>query len=146
MPPRPRKGVAAISPETVQSLSRSTLISAWTEAYGRPPPSGISRRLLEYAAAYNAQVKLYGGLSRETKRKLYQALEPGAASKAQPKTEVRSKLPSGSRLVREWKGQVHTVDVTEKGFIYRNRRYASLSEVARLITGTRWSGPRFFGL
>lgn len=55
-------------------------------------------------------------------------------------------LPVGSRLVREWNGRVHTVDVVDSQFLYNGRSYRSLSEIARVITGTRWSGPRFFGL
>jgi hypothetical protein len=52
----------------------------------------------------------------------------------------------GTRLIREWHGQTHLVDVLEKGMLYQGRTYRSLSEVARVITGARWSGPRFFGL
>jgi hypothetical protein len=58
----------------------------------------------------------------------------------------REGAPAGSRLVREWHGRSHTVEVTERGFLYGDQHYRSLSEVARAITGARWSGPRFFGL
>ena len=60
--------------------------------------------------------------------------------------KARTALAPGSRLVREWQGRPHTIEVLEDGFLYVGRRYRSLSEIARAITGARWSGPRFFGL
>jgi hypothetical protein len=127
--------------------SRAALIGAWLKAYGRSPPRGISTRLLELAAAYNAQVQRFGGHKASTR----QALHAIAAGRAKPSTPSRrnakgtSSTP-GTRLIREWHGQTHLVDVLENGALYQGRTYRSLSEVARVITGARWSGPRFFGL
>jgi len=131
----------------IADLSREALVDAWVEAYGRPPPKGISRRLLQYAAAYDVQGRAFGGLSSATRRKLDQALQPSSdATPAPARAERAAPLPTGSRLVREWNGRVHTVDVVDSSFHYNGRSYRSLSEIARFITGTRWSGPRFFGL
>lgn len=135
-------GLAAIS-----SLPREVLVGRWTVAYGRPPPKGISRRLLEYAAAYHLQARALGDLKAGVRRKLRQLGGPGQnGAPAAPPPNPRKTLPPGSRLVRDWNGRSHTVEVTETGFLYGGQQYRSLSSVARTITGTRWSGPRFFGL
>lgn len=126
------------------SLSRIALTKIWVQAYGRPPPKGLSRRLLEFAIAYHLQAKSIGGLSVATKRRLRQlARSPSEPDQAPP--SARPALRSGSRLVREWHGTTHTVDATDSGFLYKGHYYRSLSEVARAITGAHWSGPRFFG-
>jgi hypothetical protein len=131
----------------VARLDVPALRARWASLFGRPPPKGIGRRLLELAAAYQAQEKIHGGLKRAMRRKLLQAtrteLTGGGESLAHSRATV---LSPGSRLVREWHGRTHTVEVAADGFMYAGRRYRSLSEVARAITGARWSGPRFFGL
>ena len=128
-------------------LSRAALIEQWTTAYGRPPPKGLSRRLLEYAAAYNLQSKAFGGLKPTVRRKLRQPTGSGhVGSPAAPRAAASKGLSAGSRLVREWHGRTYTVDALETGFLCDGQHYRSLSEVARAITGARWSGPRFFGL
>ena len=131
----------------IAHLNAPALAAAWVGFFGRPPPKGLSRRLLHYAAAYQAQAKLYGGLTPATRRQLLQAarMRPGSAD-GTPRGKRPGALSPGSRLVREWHGRCHTVEVAERGFLYAGRRYRSLSEVARTITGARWSGPRFFGL
>jgi hypothetical protein len=127
---------------------RAELIELWEAAYRRPPPKGISRRLLEYAAAYHIQAQRYGGLKPSTRRKLLQIAQQHRASKesGQPVPKKRARLAPGTRLIRDWHGRTHTVDVLDGGFRYDDRTYKSLSEIARLITGAHWSGPRFFGL
>ena len=92
------------------------------------------------AVAYRMQERILGGLSPATRRVL-----EGLGEKASTKPPPRELRP-GTLLVREWQGTSHQVVVTDTGVIYRSRTYRSLSEVARLITGSRWSGPRFFGL
>ncbi len=94
--------------------------------------------MLRLALAYELQAKACGGLSRVTQQKLGQL--------ARAKT-VSAPAQSGMRLVRAWNGRTHVVVVGEDGVIRWNERdWRSLSEVARAITGTRWSGPAFFGL
>jgi Protein of unknown function (DUF2924). len=107
---------------------------------------GMSRRLLELAAAYEAQARIHGGLKPAVRRRLLQAAQPAGLPDAKPRRLAPGTLLPGSRLVREWHGRSHTVEVTEDGFLYEGHRYRSLSSIARRITGVRWSGRRFFGL
>jgi len=130
----------------IPQLDLEALRDTWADIYGRPPPKFMSRRLLELAAAYDAQAKVYGGLKPAVRRKLLQAAARPASPTEVPRRKPRNALTPGSRLVREWHGRSHTVEVMERGFLYAGRRYRSLSEIARAITGARWSGPRFFGL
>ncbi len=131
----------------IPGLSRARLIESWTDAHSHPPPKGLSRRLLEYSAACQIQVKALGGLTPATKRKLRRTVKQAGKNPASPGMLRKSDgLAPGVRLVREWHGRTHTVDVAENGFRYDGEIYKSLSKVACAITGTRWSGPRFFGL
>lgn len=131
-------------------LSRMELAKCWTKAFRCPPPRGVKRQLLERALAWQMQAKVHGVLSPATKRAL-RAYAPDRASSLKGKDTPRTRRPAdslapGTRLVREWHGKSHCVDVVEGGFVYEGETYASLSVIARTITGTRWSGPRFFGL
>jgi Protein of unknown function (DUF2924) len=121
-------------------LNRTALLERWRMAFGREAPPGLSRVLMQKAIAYHLQVKAFGGLSARTRRTLR------AAAKSDRKSAL-SKLPScGTRLVREWHGARHEVEVLEDGYLWRGARHRSLSAIARAITGAKWSGPRFFGL
>jgi hypothetical protein len=121
-------------------LDRTALLQRWRMAFGRDAPPCLSRTLMEKAIAYEVQVKALGGLSARTRRALR------AAAKADGRSSF-SKLPSrGTRLIREWHGVLHEVEVLEDGYLWRGARHRSLSAIARAITGTKWSGPRFFGL
>ena len=131
----------------IPNLSRAVLVERWAAAYGRPPPKGMSRRMLEYAAAWHLQSQAFGGLDPAARRKLQRQARPGENGASRVPGTVRSKgPPPGFRLVREWHGRTYTVDVLDAGFLFNGQHYGSLSQVARVITGTRWSGPRFFGL
>ena len=132
--------------DAIPKLPESQLAEAWAALFGRPPPRGISRRLLELAAAYQAQANVYGGLRQSTRRKLIDAARRRATATEKPERKPRVALSPGTRLVRDWHGRICTVEVTEQGFLYAGQRYGSLSAVARTITGARWSGRRFFGL
>lgn len=127
-------------------LSRQQLLDLWHVLYGRNAPPGIRRELMVPFLAYRLQEKAYGGLKPATRTKLLRiahALE-NAPSKNQliPQPETKS----GTRIFRQWRGESHEVLVTESGYEYRGAKYESLSGIARKITGTRWSGPAFFGL
>ena len=121
-------------------LDRTALLERWRMAFGRDAPPRLSRTLMEKAIAYDLQVKAFGGLSARIRRTLR------AVAKADGRSSL-SKLPSrGTRLIRAWHGTVHEIEVLEDGYLWRGERHRSLSAIARAITGTRWSGPRFFGL
>jgi len=105
-------------------------------------PRYASRAFLVRAVAYGLQAEVYGGLDAETRRLLKKAGQANAKpSRPQPR-----RLSKGSKLFREWHGEVHEVLVLEKGFAWRGKTYSSLSAIARAITGTNWNGWAFFGL
>ncbi|WP_082543362.1 DUF2924 domain-containing protein [Sphingomonas sp. Leaf339] len=121
----------------LEAMSSPALREAWVRMTATPVPR-ISPRLLRLALAWEIQARRLGGLSRATTRNLDQ-LARGSTRTAHPR--------AGMRLVREWQGRAHVVTIGEDQVIrWEDRCYASLSEVARAITGTRWSGPAFFGL
>jgi hypothetical protein len=91
------------------------------------------------------QERAYGGLSATTRKKLRALAETLKDNPAGDIVET-PRLTPGTRFIREWQGEMHQVAVENAGFLYRGKRYKSLSEIARRITGTRWSGPRFFGV
>ena len=101
--------------------------------------------MLRRSIAQRIQEKAYGGLSRPTQRLLDQMMKAYAA-KPNGKIVLPRRIKPGSVLVREWKGKSHRVTVLADGFAYDGKSFANLSEIAGLITGTRWNGPRFFGL
>ncbi len=119
-------------------LSSDAARAAYRRLYRRSPPAAFSRDLLIRAVAYRLQEQIRGGLSPETKL----LLDRLARGKAQAARWIKP----GSTIVRSWGGQTHQVVVTAEGFLWNGSVHASLSEIARLITGTRWNGPRFFGL
>ena len=123
-------------------LPRKELVRRWSKIYGAPPPKGIRRGLLERACAYHLQVRQFGGLKPATRKALLEIARGTPFERQTPRRELRQ----GARLVREWHGHTHQVEVTEAGFTWNGQTYASLSAVAQAITGTHWSGPRFFGL
>ena len=123
-------------------LPRGDLVERWSVQFGDAPPKGMSRQLMAGAIAYAQQAKHHGGPSAALQRRLAKLV--GGASSAE--VSVPRMLKPGARLVREWNGVTHTVEVVEGGFVWRGERYRSLSAVARTITGARWSGPRFFGV
>ena len=124
------------------SMPTADLRKHWVRLYKTQPPRRMSRELLLLTVGWKIQARAMGGLSVATKRKLICAA--GGQSAASLASAIR--LKPGTRLVREWHGEPHEVLVLENGFEWRNQPYRSLSQVAREITGTRWSGPRFFGL
>ena len=124
---------------TLTTLSRDELMARWVALYGGTPPSRTSRSLMIRAVAYKMQERVYGGLSASTRRAL---ADRGPSAPTVPPPEARP----GTMLLREWHGVTHQVTVVDGGVLYRGKLHRSLSEVARLITGSRWSGPTFFGL
>jgi hypothetical protein len=116
----------------------------WRRVYHYEPPR-ISRDLLILGIGYRLQEIEHGGLGKTTRRKLRTLAKTLRATGRIGPTPSLSLKP-GARLVREWHGRTHTVTVTEDGFEYAGSSYASLTKIAKKITGAHWSGPRFFGL
>ena len=136
---------------SLSSLDRGALIDQWRTWYGTEPPARIGSGFLAQAIAYRLQEKSLGGLKPATRRYL-EKVAVEAVRKKVGDDEVQKIIAPlaiinpGTRLLREWHGVTYEVLVLEKGVQCNGKRYRSLSEVARVITGTKWSGPLFFGL
>jgi hypothetical protein len=131
---------AAIEAEIarIRALAPEPLRWRWRAVFGRRPPAGLSTDLLGRMIAWRLQEQAFGGLDRESLRFL-----DGLARQNGP---PRRHLKPGTVLVRDYQGQRHTVTVASDGFKWQGTTYHSLSAIARAITGTAWSGPRFFAL
>lgn len=152
-------------------LSRSDLVERWQRIYRTFPPKGIKRGLLERAIAWHMQERRFGGLPPAIKRQLDRSIAGNAANApdlklgpvanssknpahksegSEASSPATSSLPltlaPGTRLMREWNGRMYVVDVAEGGFVFDGKEYRSLTAIAKRITGTNWSGPRFFGI
>ena len=129
----------------VARLTMAELKERWRSLYETNPPRRIGRGLLMCAIAYRLQKRALGGLKPSTRRLLERLA--GEAGCGQPlNLAAAPPAAAGTVLMREWQGITHEVTVLERAVLYRKKQYRSLSEVARLITGCRWSGPLFFGL
>lgn len=131
--------------ERLQTLNTEQLDERWSQLFGSTRPRRIYGALLIGALAYRLQEKALGGLRPATRRLLRQVAGTPAERRPIPALS-KPRLQVGAVVLREWHGTTHRVMVLEDGFQYGNRRFGSLSEVTRVITGSRWSGPLFFGL
>lgn len=125
--------------ESLRRMSRQQLRDRWRALYKAAPPAAFTPDLLARGIAWRLQEKALGGLSAEARRLL------GATGERRSR-RARPSLRPGNRLVRRWRGRTYVVEAVDGGFTFDGVRFGSLSEVANKITGTRWSGPRFFGL
>ncbi len=121
------------------------LRAEWRRLHRAYPPQRIGRHLLELGVAWKLQERAYGGFSAAMKRRLAE-LAKTMDEKGDLAIARAVQLKPGVKLVREWRGETHDVLVLEDGFQWRGQRWRSLSAIAREISGTHWSGPRFFGL
>jgi|HubBroStandDraft_6_1064221.scaffolds.fasta_scaffold1190038_2 hypothetical protein len=137
-PAAPTDHIAQLS-----NLNAKALKERWRTLFGDHPIPRMGRGLMIMAMAYRLQEKVYGGLKPSAERVLGRFVDEHTDGQRLAATRP---VGEGSVLIREWRGVRHRVTVDEHGVVYRDHRYRSLSEVARAITGTRWSGPRFFGL
>ncbi|MBR0660637.1 DUF2924 domain-containing protein [Neoroseomonas oryzicola] len=136
--PRLRKAGTGDSPA-------ATLRQAWERLHGRAAPAALSPDFLQRDIAYRLQADQHGGLSPKARRSLADLASGDPARVPQPRS-LTPRIKAGSTLLREWHGRTYAVLALEEGFEMAGQRFASLSEVARQITGAHWSGPRFFGL
>lgn len=126
------------------TMSPAQLRDEWERRHHIPPPVGFGPDLLARSMAYTQQEKSRGGLPSGTAREIRRGVIEIAASAISP--DRAPALRTGTRLTREWHGRTHHVHVVDGGFRYGDQHYRSLTAIAREITGTGWSGPRFFGL
>jgi len=129
--------------ERMEGLDSDALKQEWARCYGAPAPA-LSADLLRLGIGYRLQEQRLGGLRRATRSFLHHMAAHCADPK--PKPLPPRKLTPGTRLVRDWHGVGHTVAVLEDGFEYDGKRWASLTAVAKAITGSHWNGPKFFGI
>ena len=148
MKPRTLAPDRAALAEEIAGLPKARIANLrerWKTLYGKQPSGGLGRSFLIRAIAYRLQEQAFGGLRPSTRRLLARVAEEAAAGCSPKRPPVR-KAETGTILVREWQGNAHRVTLLGDGVCFNGKRYRSLSEVAREITGSRWSGPRFFGL
>lgn len=120
--------------------NRKQLTELWRILYKAAPPAAFTPDLLARGIAWRLQEKALGGLSADARRVIGDCGEGGGARRS------GRVLKPGNRLVRRWRGRTYVVEVIDDGLLYDGTRFASLSVIAGKITGTRWSGPKFFGL
>ena len=125
------------------TMSPAQLRAEWRRVYRVVPPP-LTPDLLLRSIAYRLQERVYGGISTATIRAIRRLAEQSARGAGEPAGRIRVK--PGTRLVRNWNGTTYSVLVTGDGFMLGDRWFASLSTVAKAITGAHWSGPRFFGV
>jgi len=130
--------------DRLPSMPIVELRARWRALLKSEPPGAFGPDLLRRSIAYRIQEDAYGGLDRATARLLQQL--KAQMRKTPGKIVLPRRIKAGAVLVRKWKGHSHRVTVLDEGFGYETKTYGSLSVIARQITGTRWNGPRFFGL
>ena len=131
----------------LRDLDVGGLRSRWHAIYGRPAPPHLPGHLLFRVLAYRLQADHWGDLDAESKRLLDRSESPEQAGQsAMARSRQSTELRPGTVLGREWNGRMHRVAVLAEGFAWNGKTYPSLSKIALVITGTRWNGPKFFGL
>ena len=146
-PALPDREVLDVEIARLRDLDIAALRSRWQTVFGRRPPAHLPRHLLFRILAHRLQADRLGDLDDASRRLLDRSGSPekagqNAANLARHIADVRP----GTNLAREWNGRLHRVTVLADGFAWNGNTYSSLSKVAFAITGTRWNGPRFFGL
>lgn len=123
----------------LEAMDRAALAHLWSDLIGGDVPASMSQPMQRRFLAFELQARIEGGLPATLRARL-DRIAAGEERKASPT------LQPGARLLREWNGITHVVDVLPEGFLWNGSLHRSLSAIARAITGARWSGPRFFGL
>ena len=127
------------------AFSIDKLRADWKDRFGADAPAIRSPDVMRRLLAWQIQADAYSGLDANTEREL-RSIATKLERDGMYEPAIRRDLSPGVVLMREWKGTTHRVVATADGFQHEGKRYKSLSDIARTITGTRWSGPRFFGL
>src|SRR4029077_8346529 len=135
-----REGIEA-EVDRVRSLGVDSLRALWRTTFRSSPPPAFSKDILARFLCWHIQEQAFGGLDSKTAKHL-----DGFARGDRSPADRPRRLKPGTVLLREYHGERHTVTVVAKGYVWREATYASLSIIARAITGTAWNGPRFFGL
>ena len=126
------------------TMERKALLKLWRDLFDQVPSPALRRETLIPILAYRIQEKAFGGLKESTVRKLRELA--GDHVGGCKRVQITSRPKIGARYVREYQHKLHEVTVLETGYEYKDKTYRSLTEIAKVITGTKWSGPAFFGL
>ena len=129
----------------LERMNLGELKQYWVQELGDAAPVTRAEDFLRRQLAWKLQAAVEGDLSTSTKRRL-QDLAKAFEKDSGHQPAARSSVQSGMTLTRNWQGKLHTVQVRNGGYLYKGKHYRGLSKIAREITGTRWSGPLFFGL
>ena len=127
---------------TLPNMNTKELQDVWTSIFDSEPPDHKNPTLMRRKLAWRIQELAYGGLSQDAKKTL-EKLKKNPDQRAKRKKNLP---PVGTQFVRYWGDEEHRVMVLVDGFEYKGCKYRSLTEIATMITGTKWSGPKFFGL
>jgi hypothetical protein len=125
------------------AMERKALTKLWRDLFDRAPSPAFRRETLIPILAYRIQEQAFGGLKESTARKLRELVEENRSGESSARAGFRPKV--GTRYVREFNGKLHEITVLETGYEFEGSIYRSLTEIAKVITGTKWSGPAFFG-
>lgn len=129
----------------LRDLELPELRAVWQKHYGSVAPKTVRRKILLLSIAWRIQADALGGLKPATRRQLREVAEAARTGAVAP-VRAAARTRAGTRLMRVWQGKTHTVTVLGDGFEWQGSHYRSLSQIARLITGTRWNGLVFFGV
>lgn len=144
MPARPSLDIDL---HDLSKLTRAQLRARWSETFGKRPPPAFGRELLALGLAFVTQEREFGGLSKSRAREIDRLIEHAPVTpRGDGRTTNVSITRPGTILVREWQGTTHQVTVLADGYGWNGQHHSSLSGIAQAITGTKWNGPRFFGL
>jgi hypothetical protein len=124
----------------IETLVRDELEALWHDVCASPLPNRASTAFMRRVIGFEIQRRQHGGLAKRFRKRLRAAVQKPTIGRQ------GNTLQTGARLMREWNGVTHVVDVSEVGYDWHGQTYRSLSAIARAITGAHWSGPRFFGL
>src|SRR3977135_2039408 len=144
-PPNPVDPAVEDELDRLPTTTMAHLRKRYRQLFRTEPPKAFGPDLLRRSIAHRIQEKAYGGLPASPRRLLDQLVK-AAMAKPNGRLELPRRIKPGSELVRTWNRRTYRVMVLESGFAYDGKTFASLSEIASEITGTRWNGPRFFGL
>jgi len=126
------------------NMKRRELVRLWEEGFGKSPHNRLRPELMRPVLAFRVQERVYGGDTPDTARRLREIVK-SLAPDGRAQHEAHNRYKPGTRIIREWKGKTYEVLISGAGYEFEGRTYRSLSPIANFITGTRWSGPAFFG-
>ncbi len=145
MPDTPPSTALEAKLAAVEKQNLNDLRAEWRRLFRKAPPHRLSRDLMIRGIAYKLQEVAYGGLSKATLRRL-KILSDQTVDESANTSVRQAAFKPGTKLLREWNGTTHEVHVLANGFEWQGQTFKSLTKIATAITGTHWSGPRFFGL